>query len=146
MVTSSLFWLCTYLFDPVLSLSPFGFPGESVVKYLPAMQETSVWSLGWEDPLEKGMATLSSIPAWRIPWTEEPGGLQSTGSQRVRHDWATKPTHPLSLLNAQILSLDIFPLLNQLFDLSVPLFFFFTHYSLLSLLYPSCTSFCFVFF
>ena len=45
-----------------------------------------VQSLGWEDPLEKGMATHSSILAWRIPWTEEPGGLQSTGSQRVKHD------------------------------------------------------------
>ena len=51
--------------------------------------ETWVWSLGWEDPLEKEMATHSSILAWRIPWTEEPGGLQSTGSQRVGHDWAT---------------------------------------------------------
>ena len=47
---------------------------------LPAMQETQVRSLGWEDPLEKGMATHSSILAWRIPWTEEPGGLQSMGS------------------------------------------------------------------
>ena len=51
------------------------------VKNLPAMQETQVRSLGWEDPLEKGMATHSSIHAWRIPWTEEPGGLQSMGSQ-----------------------------------------------------------------
>ena len=51
------------------------------------MRETRVWSLGREDPLEKGMATHSSIPAWRIPGTEEPGGLQSMGSQRVRHDW-----------------------------------------------------------
>ena len=59
------------------------------VKHLPAMQETQVLSLGQEDPLEKEMATHSSILAWRIPWTEEPGGLQSTGSQRVRHDWAT---------------------------------------------------------
>ena len=49
-----------------------------------------VWSLGLEDPLEKEMATHSSILAWEIPWTEEPGGLQSMGSQRVRHDWATK--------------------------------------------------------
>ena len=55
-------------------------------KNLPAMQETQVRSLGWEDPLEKGMATYSRILAWRIPWTEEPGGLQSMGSQRVRHD------------------------------------------------------------
>ena len=56
------------------------------VKNLPAVQETQVWSLGWEDLLEKGMATHSSVLAWRIPWTEEPDGLQFTGSQRVRHD------------------------------------------------------------
>ena len=56
------------------------------VKNLPAVQETQVQSLGQEDPLEKEMATYSSILAWRIPWTEEPGRLQSTGSQRVRHD------------------------------------------------------------
>ena len=56
------------------------------LKRLPAMRETWVQSLGREDPLEKEMATHSSILAWRIPWTEEPGGLQSTGSQRVRHD------------------------------------------------------------
>ena len=56
------------------------------LKPLPAMQETWVRSLGQEDPLEKEMATHSSILAWRIPWTEEPGGLQSTGSQRVGHD------------------------------------------------------------
>ena len=54
------------------------------VKNLPAMQETQVRSLGWDDPLEKGMATHSSILAWRIPWTEEPDGLQSMGSQRIR--------------------------------------------------------------
>ena len=53
------------------------------------MQETQVQTLGREDPLEKGMATHSSILAWEIPWTEEPGGLQSMGSQRVGHDWAT---------------------------------------------------------
>ena len=56
------------------------------VKNLPAIQETQVRSLGQEDSLEKGMATHSNILAWRIPWTEEPGGLQSTGSQRVGHD------------------------------------------------------------
>ena len=56
------------------------------INHLPAMQETQVQSLGWEDPLEKEMATHSSILAWRIPWTEEPGELQSTGSQRVGHD------------------------------------------------------------
>ena len=56
------------------------------LKSLPAMQETRVQSLGQEDPLEKEMATHSSILAWRIPWMEEPGGLQSTGLQRVGHD------------------------------------------------------------
>ena len=56
------------------------------LKRLPAMRETWVRSLGWEDPVEKEIATHSSILAWRIPWTEEPGGLQSTGSQRVGHD------------------------------------------------------------
>ena len=56
------------------------------VKNLPAMQETQVQSLGQEDILEKGMATHSNILAWKIPWTEELGGLQSTGSQRVGHD------------------------------------------------------------
>ena len=57
-----------------------------MVKNPPAMQETLIPFLGWEDPLEEGMATRSSILAWRIPWTEEPGGLQSMGSQRVGHD------------------------------------------------------------
>ena len=55
------------------------------LKRLPAMQETWVRPLGWEDPLEKEIATHSSILAWRIPWMQEPGGLQSTGSQRVGH-------------------------------------------------------------
>ena len=61
----------------------------SLVKNLPAMWEIQVWSPGREDPLEKGMASHSSMLAWRIPWTEEPGRLQSMGSQRVRQDWAT---------------------------------------------------------
>ena len=56
------------------------------VKCLPAMRETWVGSLGWEDPLEKEMATYSSVLALRIPWTEEPGGLQSMGSQRVGYN------------------------------------------------------------
>ena len=55
-------------------------------KNLPAMQETAVRSIGQEDPLEKRMATCSSILAWKLTWTEETGGLQSMGSQRVRHD------------------------------------------------------------
>ena len=57
-----------------------------IVKNLPAMQETQVWSLGWEDPLEKRMASHSNILAWRIPWTEKAGGLQSMGSQRTGHN------------------------------------------------------------
>ena len=56
------------------------------VKNQPAMQETGIQSPGQEDPLEKGMATHSSLLAWEIPWTEKPGGLQSKGSQRVGHD------------------------------------------------------------
>ena len=63
-----------------------GFPDGSDIKNPPVMQETWVQSLDQEDALEKGMATHSSILAWRIPWTEEPGGLQPMGSQRVGHD------------------------------------------------------------
>ena len=59
------------------------------LKRLPPMQETQVWPLGREDPLEKEMVTHSNILAWRIPWTEKPGRLLSIGSQRVGHDWAT---------------------------------------------------------
>ena len=68
------------------------FPVAQTVKNLPPMQETQVRSLGWEDPLEKEMTTHSSIIAWRIPWTEDPGRLQSMGSQRVGHDWGTTHT------------------------------------------------------
>ena len=63
-----------------------GFLVAQMVENLPAMQETWLRSLVWEDPLEKGMASHSSILAWRIPWTEEPGGLQSMGSPRIRYD------------------------------------------------------------
>ena len=68
-----------------------------LVKNPPAVQETWVQSLGWEDPLERGKATHFSVLAWRIPWTEEPGGLQSTGLQRVRHDLNNKATTILVL-------------------------------------------------
>ena len=82
--------LCRY------NLSPNIFPGGASlvaqhVQNPPAMQvvqEMQVLSRGWEDPLEEGMATHSSILAWRIPWKEESGGLQSVGSQRVRHKWS----------------------------------------------------------
>ena len=60
-----------------------------MVKNLPAVQETRVWSLGGEDPLKKETTTHSSIVAWRIPWIDEPGGLQSMGSQRISHSWVT---------------------------------------------------------
>ena len=62
------------------------------VKDPPAVKETQVWFPGHEDPLEKELAAHSSILAWRIPWTEEPDGLQSTASQKVRHGWATQHT------------------------------------------------------
>ena len=68
-----------------------GLPSSSTVKCLPVVQkmkEILVQSLGREDPLEEGIATHSCILTWEIPWTEEPGGLQSIGSQRVRHDWS----------------------------------------------------------
>ena len=67
-------------------MNNWGFPGGSDGKEPAWMLETWVQSLGWEDPMEKEMATHSSILAWRIPWMEEPGGLQSTGSQSVGHD------------------------------------------------------------
>ena len=73
-----------------------------MVNNLPAMRETWVWSLGLEDLLEEGIETNSSICAWRIPWTEEPGGLQSMGSQRVRHDWATEHKAQVCLENTNL--------------------------------------------
>ena len=76
-----------------------GFRGGSAVKNLPAMQETQevqVQSLGWEDSLEEGMATHSSILAWRIPWTEEPGVLQSMWLQRVGRDLVTQQQQQIS--------------------------------------------------
>ena len=74
-----------------LSSIVFGFHGDSDGKESAchAIHKTWVQSLGWEDPLEKEMETHSSVLAWRIPWTEEPGRLQSMGSQRVRHEWVT---------------------------------------------------------
>ena len=71
------------------------------VKHLLAMREAWVWSLGREDPLEKEMATHSSILAWRIPWMEECGRLQSMGSQRVGHDWGTSLSLSLSWITCQ---------------------------------------------
>ena len=82
--------MSTGLFSPGWSFSPSNLLraslGVQMVKNLPAKQETPGLIPGSEDPLEKGMATHCSILAWRVPWTEEPGGLQSMGSQRVGHD------------------------------------------------------------
>ena len=77
-----------YIFSPFIC--------QEAVKHLSTMRETWVWALGWEDPLEREMAIHSSTIAWKIPWTEEPGRLQSMGSQRVGHDWATSLSHSLS--------------------------------------------------
>ena len=77
-----------------------------MVKHLPAMEETWVQSLGWKDPLEKGMATHSSGPPWRIPWTEETGRLQSMGSQkthRTEHTQHTPYENVLFILQARML-------------------------------------------
>ena len=76
-----------------------------MVKRLPTMWQTQVQSLGWEDPLEKQMAIHSSILAWEIPWTEEPGRVQSMGSQRVGHDRGTNThTHTHTRRQADIIS------------------------------------------
>ena len=79
---SDFIYLCIKTFYFILGTSLV----VQTVKNLPAMQETHVRSLGWNDTVEKGMATQSSILAWRISWTEEPGWLESMGSQRVRHN------------------------------------------------------------
>ena len=77
-----------------------------MVKNLPAVQGTRVQSLGWKDPLETGIATHSSIPAWRIPWTEGPGGLQSVWPQRDGHDWATHTATPKLIVFSRSLSFE----------------------------------------
>ena len=92
-IKNLVFWILFLLtvFKLCFYLSP-NIPNKLVaqmVKNLPAMQENWVWSLGWEDPLEKGMIAHSSICAWRIPWTEKPAWLYSPRSHRVRHEWAT---------------------------------------------------------
>ena len=99
----------TWLGDWTTTTLHKGFPGGPVVKKkkkktcLPIQepQETRVPSVSWEDILEKEMATHSSIPAWEIPWTEEPRGLQSMGLQRVQHDWPSKPQQTITLHKIQ---------------------------------------------
>ena len=90
-------------------LVPPGFPVAQRLKRLPPMRETRVQSLGWEDPMEKEMVTHSSILIWRIPWMEKPGRLQSTGSQRVRHNWAT--SHTQSHSQSRVLFPSFYPVL-----------------------------------
>ena len=85
--------------------SAVGLPRGSVVKKKPAKEETWLHSLGPEDPQEKEMATHSSVLAWETPWTEEPGGLQSMGHKRVRHDLATKQQQRLCSLGCWMLVL-----------------------------------------
>ena len=84
------------------------------LKHLPAKRETWVRSLGWEDPLEKEMATHSSILAWRIPWKEEPGGLQSKGSQRVGHNWTTSLSYLSKVFISEILVIIAFYYINAI--------------------------------
>ena len=116
-IFKSLCWICCniasviYVFIFLYSHS-HDFLLAQRLKHLPAMRETWVRSLGWEDPLEKEMATHYSVLAWRIPWIEEPGRLQSMGLQRVGHDWATS----LSLHSHFIFKLSIV-LLSSLFIL-----------------------------
>ena len=86
----SLYWISFYSFRTKASQWMYAASiVAQTVKHLPIMQETKVWSLAREDALEKEMATHSSTLAWKIRWTEEPGGLQSMRSQRVGHDWVT---------------------------------------------------------
>ena len=90
----------TFLYDNYWTISLYlikGFPGGSVVKNPPVEQEMQVQSLGQEDIPEKEIATYCSILAWEIPWTEEPGGLQSMGLQKVRHDLVTKQDQGIGL-------------------------------------------------
>ena len=83
------------------------------VKNLPAVQKTWVQSLGWDNPLGKEMANHFNIVAWKIPWTEEPGGLQSMGLQRVRHDWATEQQQPTWLQGRNASAAEALPLYRE---------------------------------
>ena len=91
------------------------------VKNLPAMHKTQVLSLDWDDPLEKGMATHSSVLAWRMLWSEEPGGLHSTGLQRVRHIPHKKiKLQTISLMKVKVLITQSYPALCNPMDYSLP--------------------------
>ena len=95
----------------------WSFPGGSALKNLPTIQETQIRILDQEDALEEGMATHSSLLAWRTPWTEEPGGLQSMGLQRVGHDcsdWARRREEVVGCLFARSISSNIFSIIERL--------------------------------
>ena len=89
----------SYFYYPLPSLWKQASPMTQELKNSPEMQEIWIWSLGWDNPLEKEMATPSSILAWRIPWTEKPGGggLQFMGSYRIRCDWVCRHNSPIPL-------------------------------------------------
>ena len=93
------------------------------VKNLPAMKETWVQSLGWNNPLEKGMAAHSSILAWRIPWTDELGGIQPMGSQRVRHDWVIH-THTHTHTHTLCIKLNGHMEICQVYSRAIKIMFF----------------------
>ena len=99
-------WNLNYIWAYIFYL--MGFPGGSVVKNSSPMQETWVQFLCWEDPLEKEMATHTRILAWKIPWTEEPGRLQSMESQRVGHYFVTKQPYSTYLIRFLATELDLF--------------------------------------
>ena len=115
-------WMLSFkpLFHSPLSLSSRGSLVLLHLKRLPTMQETWIPSLGWEDPLEKEMAAHSSILAWKIPWTEEPGWLLFMGSQRVGHNWATSLSIYLSLSAIRVVSFAYLRLLIFLPALLIP--------------------------
>ena len=130
------------LLDFITSLVPIGAPlVAQMVKSLPAMWETQVWSLAWEDALEKEMATHSSVLAWRILWPEEPGGLWSIGSQRVRHDWATNTLS--GLRNSHLVVTKSLTAVTSLFiDMSGDILFHRTHIVQFSSIAQSCPTLC----
>ena len=105
-VVSLVFSVCFHLWRTSLEAQ--------MVKHLSTMRETRVQSLGWEDPLEKEMAIHSSTIAWKIPWTEEPGRLQSMGSQRVGHNWVTS-LHFTSFMGLCVSFIALFFLVPLLF-------------------------------
>ena len=111
------------------------------VNKLPVMQETRVQSLGQKDSLEKGMATHSSILAWRIPWTEEPESLQSTGAQRVRHNWSKNTFTLLYIMHSKTIHYVVFTWFSTLhkWNYMYSFFIFIVYWSILDVVLVSDT-------